>query len=139
MVFGEGEERLNLEVLLKQKGLTDDVELAGFHENPYAFMKNSGIYVLSSKFEGLGNAVVEALALECSIVSTDCPTGPREILDYGNFGKMVPVGDVDAMANALLSVLEKPPKVNSKLLNKHLSQFQISNVVEKYMELFKGL
>jgi glycosyltransferase involved in cell wall biosynthesis len=136
LILGEGEERTNLQALIALLELTDDVELAGFVPNPFAFMMKSDIFILSSKHEGFGNVVVEALALGCCVISTDCQGGPKEILQDGMFGLMVPVGNIDAMAKALMSTLEKKPRVNRILLQNHLRQFEISTVTEKYLELF---
>ena len=136
LILGEGSERQNIQALVEAQGLVNDVELAGFVSNPYAFMKRAALYVLSSRFEGLGNVLVEALALGCHVVSTDCPTGPTEILCGGEFGKMVPVGDINAMANAFLLILEGKPSVESVLLNEHLKQFEILTVAQKYLGLF---
>ena len=136
LILGEGEERANLQALIALLELTDDVELAGFVPNPFAFMTKSEIYILSSKREGFGNVVVEALALGCCVISTDCPGGPKEILQDGMFGLMVPVGNIDAMAKALMSTLDKKPLVDKALLENHLRQFEIATVTEKYIELF---
>lgn len=139
LILGEGNERANLQALVEELGLGQDVELAGFAANPYAFMRQSAVYVLSSTFEGFGNVIVEALAMGCRVVCTDCPTGPTEILHGGEFGRMVPVGDIAAMAGALLQALEEGPLPQKKSLAKHLQQFEITNVTAKYLHLFADM
>jgi glycosyltransferase involved in cell wall biosynthesis len=108
VILGEGSEREALLALAKELGIGDDVDLPGFVRNPYPFYARSAVFALSSAWEGFGNVVVEALACGCSVVSTDCPSGPAEILDGGRFGRLVPVGDDAALAAALVSTLDAP-------------------------------
>lgn len=112
VILGEGEERAHLQHLLGQLGLEEDVSLPGVLPNPAAFMSRADLFVLSSRWEGMPNALVEAVALGVPAVSTDCPSGPREVLDGGRLGKLVPVGDVQKMAEAILETLSHPPKVD---------------------------
>ena len=79
--------------LARQLGVTDDIALPGFVENPFAYMARASVFVLSSAWEGFGNVIAEALACGCPVVSTDCPSGPAEILEHGKYGPLVPVGD----------------------------------------------
>lgn len=109
MIIGEGEDQALLEKLAASHGISDDVLLLGFQANPFAFMKAADLFVLSSTHEGFGNVLLEALASGCAIVSTDCPAGPSEILDDGRFGRLVPVGETDAMAEAIEATLDRPP------------------------------
>ena len=92
-IIGEGNERDRLEEKIKKLNLEENVFLPGFNSNPYAILKNSKIYILSSRGEGLPTVLIEALACECPIISTDCKCGPREILNNGDYGLLVPVGD----------------------------------------------
>lgn len=101
MILGEGEERPALEALVKNLALSDDVALPGFVGNPYPYLRRASVFVLSSAWEGLPTVLVEALALGVPIVSTDCPSGPSEILGDGQYGTLVPVGDIEAMAVAM--------------------------------------
>ena len=105
LILGEGEERGPLESLVSELGLGDCVSLPGFADNPFAYMRRASLYVLSSRFEGLPTVLVEALACGCPVVSTDCPSGPSEILDGGRYGPLVPVGDAPALAEAISSAL----------------------------------
>ncbi len=87
--------------LARELGVASDVSLLGYVANPYAYMARANVFVLSSKFEGFGNALVEAMACGCPVVSTSCPGGPKEILDAGRYGELLPVGDSAAMAAAI--------------------------------------
>ena len=105
VVLGEGRDRDLLQELIRQQGLEQRVHLLGFTQNPYPWMKQARMMVHSSKFEGLPTVLIEGLMLGKFVVSTACPTGPREILDEGNAGVLVPVGDTQAMATAIQEVL----------------------------------
>ena len=105
LILGEGPDRAALEKLVVELGLSETVEMPGFAANPYAYMARAAVYVLSSRWEGLPTVLIEALACGTPVVSTDCPSGPAEILRDGDYGKLVPVGDVDALASALTESL----------------------------------
>ncbi|MEX1081493.1 MAG: glycosyltransferase [Halofilum sp. (in: g-proteobacteria)] len=113
VIVGEGKDRGALEALVGELHLEADVALPGFAENPYAWIAHADVFTLSSRWEGLVNVVIEALALGVPIVSTDCPSGPREILDGGRYGELVPVGDYEELAAALVRALQdKTPGVD---------------------------
>ena len=99
----------DLVALAEGLGVASDLCLLGFMPNPYAYMARSRMFALSSAWEGFGNVLVEALACGCPVVSTDCPYGPAEILDGGRYGRLVPVGDDAAMAEAMADVLAARP------------------------------
>ena len=105
VVLGEGKDRETLQSLIDQRGLTEHIHLLGFTQNPYPWMKHAQLMVHSSKFEGLPTVLIEALMLGKQIIASDCPTGPREILADGKAGILVPVGDVQALADAMHAVL----------------------------------
>lgn len=130
IILGEGDERPNLKALANRLGLSSEVCLLGFSENPFPYYKKSSVFVLSSLWEGLPTVLIEALACGCPVVSTDCPSGPFEILDGGNYGHLVPVGDIAAMAEAILSVLNgdkrRPPDT-------WLRQFELGSVIRQYL------
>jgi len=109
VIFGEGGKRDRLLRLAGQLGVQEHFDLPGFTANPFAYVARADAFVLSSIFEGASNSLMEALALGTPCVSTDCPSGPREILADGQYGPLVPVGDVLAMAKAIRCVLENPP------------------------------
>lgn len=107
ILIGEGEDRGELESLVNELGLTDHVDMPGFTPNPYAWIARADVFALSSRWEGFGNVVAEALALNVPVVSTSCPSGPAEILGEGEYGRLVPVGDAEAMALALAETLDQ--------------------------------
>jgi glycosyltransferase involved in cell wall biosynthesis len=97
-------------------------------------MRRASVFVLSSHAEGFGNVIVEALACGAPVVSTDCPHGPREILADGRYGTLVPVGDVDALADAIAANLDKPKPALSNELKAHLQLFSIDAIGRQYLE-----
>jgi glycosyltransferase involved in cell wall biosynthesis len=105
VILGEGEDRAALESLAGELGITDAVALPGFRANAMAYMAGAALFVLSSAWEGLPTVLIEALAAGTRVVSTDCPSGPREILQDGRLGALVPVGDAGALAEAMLASL----------------------------------
>jgi glycosyltransferase involved in cell wall biosynthesis len=132
VILGEGEERQRLEALISELGLTEDVSLPGFAKNPFAHMRRSSVFVLSSVTEGCPNVLLEALACGCPVVSTDCPSGPREILQDGKWGELVPVGDVGALAAAIERVLDSPP--SPERLKARAAYFSLDRVVDQFYE-----
>lgn len=108
VILGEGELRPDLEALVCELGLQADVDMPGFVDNPYAYMKRASVFVLSSRWEGLPTVLIEAMACGTPVVSTDCPSGPREILEDGRWGKLVPVGNSEALAEAIIDTLKNP-------------------------------
>jgi glycosyltransferase involved in cell wall biosynthesis len=108
MILGEGRERAALERLARELDVAEDVELAGFVDNPFAYLGRARLFASASLAEGSPNALTEALALGVPIVSSDCRSGPREILQDGRYGTLVPVGDEAALAAAMLDALRAP-------------------------------
>lgn len=108
VILGEGRHRERLQALAEELGVAADFDLPGFTPNPYAWMARARLFVLSSAWEGSPNVLTEALALGVSSVATDCPSGPREVLDGGRFGELVPVGDAAALGAAMLRTLDAP-------------------------------
>lgn len=133
IILGDGEERSSLEKLIRLSGLQDLVDLPGFDVNPFAFMKKASVFVLSSKWEGLPGVLIQALACGCPVVSTDCLSGPSEILKNGEYGHLVPVEDINAIADAMEAILmgdiRKPPK-------SWMEQFTIGAVIPQYKAVF---
>jgi glycosyltransferase involved in cell wall biosynthesis len=112
MILGEGEQRQALETLIESLGLHERVELPGFINNPYAYLSRASLFVLSSKWEGLPTVLIEAMALGTPVLSTDCESGPREILHDGLLGELVPMSRPDLLASAMLTTLEAPKPVD---------------------------
>lgn len=116
IVVGEGDDRTRLEALATELSVGAEVAFVGFQRNPFAWMAASDLYVLSSAWEGLPGALLQAMACGARIVSTDCRTGPDEILEDGRWGRLVPVGDYLAMATAMNAALDdaSPPDVRKR-------------------------
>ena len=107
IILGEGELRPQLEALVAELGIREDVALPGFAANPFAYMRRAAVFGLSSLWEGLPTVLIEAMACGTPVVSTDCPSGPREILEDGRWGRLVPVGAVDGMVHAMEATLNE--------------------------------
>jgi len=135
MILGEGPERAKLEQFVKQLGLENDVSMPGFVDNPYKYMKRSSVFVLSSRWEGLPTVLVEALALGLPVVSTDCPSGPAEILENGKWGRLVPVGDPKALADAILVAMNDERGKGVE----RAKEFSLDKIVDQYVALIKEL
>jgi glycosyltransferase involved in cell wall biosynthesis len=133
VILGWGKDRPHLELLIQKLGLQNDVDLLGYVKNPYAYMVRSSVFVLSSAWEGLGNVIIEALALGIPVVSTDCESGPSEILANGKYGYLTPVGDSEALADSILQVLAG----NSKQVDINwLQQFNVDIATQRYIQVF---
>ena len=137
IILGEGSWRNRLGNMIRKMGLQEKVSLPGWVPNPYAFMSRASLFVLSSKFEGLGNVLIEALACGCPCVSTNCPAGPAEILDNGRFGPLVPVGNDSALAEAMERVLDSPPKKETLLAR--AQEFSLDASVDLYERMILDL
>jgi glycosyltransferase involved in cell wall biosynthesis len=133
VILGEGGRRGRLEALVRELSLEDSVELPGFVDNPFAWMSRANLFVLSSAWEGSPGVLVEALACGCPVVSTDCPSGPAEILGGGCYGRLVPVGDDEALAEAILVALEEP--VDRDVLRSRAREFDVDRGVERYLDV----
>jgi len=132
VILGEGRDRADLLALAQELGVDEHVALPGFQPNPYAWLARVGLFVLSSRWEGSPNALTEAMALGVPVVSTDCPSGPREVLDHGRYGPLVPVGDVDALAAAMLRVLDAPPSPEG--LRAAVAEYRADLSAGRYLE-----
>ncbi len=138
IILGDVDEREpnikpELEALIEKFNIRDDVLLPGFVENPYAYMANSQIFALSSIYEGFGNVVAEAIAAGTSVVSTDCESGPAEILENGKCGRLVSVRDHDALAMAILETLDNP--IDSVILAERAKAFTVEVIVDQYLDI----
>ena len=133
VILGEGDQRRQLEDMVADLGLGDHVLLPGYVANPYPYMARAGVFVLSSAWEGLPGALIEAMACGCPVVSTDCPSGPSEILDGGILGPLIPVGDSRALAGAIGHVLDRPP--SSDVLVAGVSRYDVEVVADAYLRI----
>lgn len=133
LILGEGPLRAELQALAGTLGIGAEVAMPGFCANPTAAMARAAALVLTSRAEGFGNVLAEALACGCPIVSTDCPSGPREILDGGRYGRLTPVGDAEALATALSATLDAP--TDREMLRARGWQFSADRAAETYRDL----
>lgn len=139
VLVGDGDRRASLESLAADLGVQADVAFVGYQDNPYPYVARSDVFVHSSHYEGLGNVIIEALALGTPVVATDCPNGPREILVDGDGGKLVPVGDAQAMRDALAATLDDPGRSRRELAAAWdgLDRFTPGAVAERYLGLLE--
>nr|WP_275994100.1 glycosyltransferase [Argonema antarcticum] len=135
MILGEGTERASLEALVRELGLGADVALPGFVDNPYAYMAKAAVFVLSSLYEGLPTVLIEAMAGGTPVVSTDCKSGPAEILENGRYGKLVPVGDIKSLADAIATTLDESP--DKAALQGKAAEFSLEKAVTQYLQVLQ--
>ncbi len=139
IILGEGKDATRRDELLdlaKHLGIADDFALPGFVDNPFSYMAQASVFVLSSAWEGFANALAEAVSCGCAVVSTDCPSGPSEVLQNGTYGALVPVGDDAALAEAILATLDNPP--DKEFLRKRGAEFSLDRSVERHLEVLLG-
>lgn len=136
-VVGEGPERAVLQDLARRSGLAERTIFTGEVADPFAWMMRARLAVCSSLYEGLGNAIIEALACGTPVVSTDCPYGPREILQGGRYGTLTPVGDAAAMAAAIDAALERMP--DRRLLMTRGLEYAAAAAAERFLEIAADL
>jgi len=136
IIYGEGPEKEQLEAMRTELGLVADTDFAGFTDNPYSAMRKSAVFAMSSSHEGLPGALIEALASGAkAIVSTDCPSGPNEILEGGKHGALVPVGDSEALAKAIIAGLDGELPAND---GQRWQSFTSDKAVEAYGKVLVG-
>ncbi|NLK11029.1 MAG: glycosyltransferase [Staphylococcus equorum] len=137
VIIGEGEERENLEKQIQNLNLSECVSLPGFVDNPHYNMKVADLFVLSSKWEGFGNVIVEAMAEKTAVISTDCPSGPNEIIDNNINGVLCKPGDAESLAKAILS-LAKDDQLRNKIALKGYERsqdFKVQKIAKEYESL----
>jgi glycosyltransferase involved in cell wall biosynthesis len=132
-ILGTGPLQSELEDFISQHKISSSVFLSGFQPNPYQWISKCNVFVLSSLYEGFGNVIVEAMALGKTVVSTDCPSGPAEILQDGKLGYLCPVNDPYALSSAILKALNLP--YSSNLLKEASQQYTVQAIVKKYIEI----
>lgn len=136
IILGEGPERAALQAMIDAAGLNQRIDLHGFVDNPLPWLRRAAMFVLSSRFEGFGNVLVEALACGTPVVSTDCPHGPSEILEGGTYGTLAPVGDAQALGEAMLAtVAEKPDPERLRARGHH---FSVARCASAYAALIEA-
>ena len=133
VILGSGYQQHGLAALAQELGVAHDVDLPGFVPNPFAYMSKASVFVLSSIYEGLGMVLIEAMACGTPVVSTDCPHGPREVLEDGKWGRLVPVGDARALAHAITETLRDPTA--STLLVSRSRAFSIERCLDRHFDI----
>jgi glycosyltransferase involved in cell wall biosynthesis len=143
VIFGQGKSAAKtakrvaaLLALAAEHGVAADVALPGFVANPFAYMARAATFALSSVNEGLPGVLIQAMACGCPVVSTDCPSGPAEILAGGRYGRLVPPGDAAALAEAILATLDAPPPAG--LLRERAGWFSVERAVAQYERVMLG-
>jgi len=132
IILGEGEQRSELLTLAHELKIEEHIDLPGFTQNPFGFMRRAQLFVLSSRWEGFGNVLVEALACGLPVVATDCPSGPAEILEHGKYGALTPLGDAPALAAAILQTLKQHP--STETLKRRAQDFSNETIVPQYLK-----
>lgn len=138
-LWGDGADRAKLTKLVRELGLEDRIHLCGYAPDPFRVMRDADIFVMSSRHEGFGNVLIEALACQCQIVATDCPYGPHEILQDGRLGELVPVEDAGALAKAIERVLSGRRQINPTLLLERARDFTSSKSGNEWELLLRRL
>ncbi|MES9970796.1 MAG: glycosyltransferase [Candidatus Thiodiazotropha sp.] len=133
IILGDGRQREKLQAMSKELGISEALALPGFTPNPYAYMKRADLFVLSSRWEGSPNALTEAMALGTPVVSTDCPSGPSELLDGGRIAPLVPMGNWQALAKAMQRMLEEPP--DPALLRESVGEYNAQQSAAHYLDV----
>lgn len=132
-ILGEGGLLSSLQEKITSLDLSDNIQLVGFKKNVSDYFQNADLFVLSSRWEGFGNVIVEALNHGCPVVSTDCESGPREILEDGKYGKLVPVGDADALAEAMYQSLNADHDLEA--LKRRAKDFSVEKIAKQYLDV----
>ena len=134
VILGDGEEKDRLVLLAQELGVDQKISFLGNVANPYKFMQRAHTFVLSSRWEGFSRVLVEAAACNCSLVSTDCPVGPSEVLAGGQWGRLVPIRSPKQLGDAILASIHYPIKASARA-----DDFTLSNAVRSHERLFETL
>jgi glycosyltransferase involved in cell wall biosynthesis len=137
IILGEGPDRRALESLAADLGITESLLLPGFVYNVNDWLQHAATFVCPSLFEGFGNAIVEAMACGMTVISTDCPYGPSEILEHGRYGYLVPIGDADAIAEAMAKAIDHP--LDPATIRNRAAMFSFEQSVNHYADMIRNL
>lgn len=137
LILGSGANKDKLCNYIKRNGLENKIKLLNYNNNPFKFIKKSEVFILTSLYEGLPNVLLEAISLKKFIISSDCPTGPREILLNGKGGFLFKVGDYKDLAQKIINYSFNKKKLNKKTIfaYKNLNRFDYNNCLKKYLSL----
>lgn len=138
-IWGDGPERPNLEASISENKLRERITLRGYTPDPYAVLREADLFVMSSRHEGLPATLIEALACQCQIVATDCPHGPREILNDGRLGQLVPVEDESALGDAIARAIDGTAYVEPHLLRDRASDFRRSACCTRWESVLRSV
>jgi glycosyltransferase involved in cell wall biosynthesis len=141
LIMGYGANKKIMCNFIKRNKLEKKIKIVGFQKNPYPFIKKADVFVLSSLYEGLPNVLLEALTLKKFVISSDCPTGPKEILENGKYGFLFEVGNIKQLANQIVMYSQNKKKYNKKidLGYKSLQRFDFNTNCNKYLSLVKKI
>jgi len=134
VIFGRGPKTEELKCQAANLGICDRIHFAGFVENPYSYMATADVFVLSSEHEGFGLVLIEAMACGCPVVSTNCESGPAEILDEGKYGLLTTVGNSALMSKAISETIDNP--IRSDVLKRRAEKFDVHNSLKEYVDMF---
>lgn len=137
VILGEGPDHERLLGVARSLQIGHLVDFAGFQTNPFAYMARAAAFVLASLYEGLPNVLIQAMACGTPVVSTDCPSGPSEILEDGKWGELVPVGDWRALAAAILRTLDAP--IDRHALIARAGVYDGAAGVDRYLQLLDDI
>ena len=136
VILGEGPERAALTATAERLGLAYDIDMPGFADNPFPLMRRAGAFVLSSRWEGFPNALVEAMACGAPVIAADCPSGPREILGDGRYGMLVPPENPRALGQALIAMLTARP--DTQISETRAQSFSVAAAAAQYLDVLEG-
>lgn len=136
ILLGDGKQRDELKQLSEDLGVSSKIDFVGFQHNPYGWLSQADVFVLSSRWEGSPNVLTEALALGIPSVSTRCPSGPNEVLEEGKYGPLVPVGDDTALAAGIAEVLDKPH--DASFIQQAVADYNPKTSAERYLSILQG-
>lgn len=141
-LLGNGPDRKKVESMIKNENLQEYIKLLGVKKNPYSWIKGSKLLVHSSRYEGFGLVLVEALILGKVVISSNCKVGPREILDNGKYGSLVEVGDYNSMAQEILELLQEDSIKRERYLtniNESIERFDKKNIIKQIERVLEGI
>jgi len=138
-ILGEGEDRQSLENLARDLQLNDSVHFLGFRQNPYSYMKRANIFILSSRYEGFSNVIVEALACGTPVVATDCPSAIREVIKEGVNGWLAENENVASLAETINRAIIERKNLNAETIRQNCeSRFAIERILPQYEKQFEA-
>jgi len=136
-IYGDGPQREALQRRIAQHNLQHRITLHGYTDQPHAALQAADVFVLPSRYEGFGLVIAEAMLHGVQVVAADCPHGPRELLDAGRLGQLVPVGDASALASALLAVLSRNHWVEAAELQRQAARFSAESSIAQWLTVLE--